>query len=244
MGSYKLLIYTVLLSSLAACGRKPVRPQIESFKLDTLFRAGETTFEISYDFATIANASRSPVLRGIEESNILYFFGQEEFAGTARDAASAAVAEFREACGDTFPSQWSAYMSVSSEAEVTDTLLVYTIYRDEYTGGAHGMRSVECHNYSLAGGFELATGDLFDPRQAEELTRLIHSKLLDMFLVEDDDGLTRVGFFPDQIAITENFRVTNNGITFVYNPYDIACYAVGMVEVPVSNEELTALRLR
>lgn len=242
MKSLNCLILLVIMASLQGCGRRPVCPQIESLKIDTLFCEGETTFEISYDFATIANASRSEALEAIEQANILYFFGREEFPGTAAEAAQAALSEFHDQFTDTFDTPWTAYVTVASRAEVCDSLLVYTISREEYTGGAHGMRSVEYHNYSLAGGYELATGDLFTPVQTEALAALVHSKLWQIYLVQDDEGLTKVGFFPEQIALTENFRVTEEGITFLYNPYEIACYAIGMVEVLISNEELAVIR--
>lgn len=242
MRTIKYLIYIALSVASVGCGHRVVQPRIESLKIDTLFNEGETAFEISYDFATISNACRSEALAAIEQANILYFFGQEAFEGSAREAARAAVDEFREVCADSFRGEWTASLSVLSEAETVDSLLVYTIFREEYTGGAHGMRSVECHNYSIVGGYELASGDLFTPRQAAAAAVLIRRKLYEMFRVEDDEGLTAVGFFPEQIALTENFRIMPQGITFVYNPYDIACYAVGGVEVSISNEELASLR--
>ena len=54
----------------------------------------------------------------------------------------------------------------------------------------------------------------------------------------DDEELAQRGFFPETIAPTENFEVTPEGIVFHYNPYDIACYAIGEVDVPFTKEEL------
>lgn len=41
--------------------------------------------------------------------------------------------------------------------------------------------------------------------------------------------------------MTENFRITPEGIVFLYNPYDIGCYALGYIEVTVTGEELETL---
>ena len=49
------------------------------------------------------------------------------------------------------------------------------------------------------------------------------------------------GFFPEYISTTENFEVTEDGITFYYNPYDIGCYALGGVEVHITREEMQGL---
>ena len=57
----------------------------------------------------------------------------------------------------------------------------------------------------------------------------------------NDDELAERGFFPEYISLTENFRITPEGITFYYNPYDIGCYALGAVDVTMSREELENL---
>ena len=59
-----------------------------------------------------------------------------------------------------------------------------------------------------------------------------------LFRSADDEELAQRGFFPETIAPTENFEVTPEGIVFHYNPYDIACYAIGEVDVPFTKEEL------
>ncbi|MDE7122879.1 MAG: RsiV family protein [Alistipes sp.] len=52
-----------------------------------------------------------------------------------------------------------------------------------------------------------------------------------------------MGIFPDYIAPTENFRIGEEGsVTFYYNPYDIACYAFGPVEVVFTAEEVAGMR--
>lgn len=139
--------------------------------------------------------------------------------------------------------QWETEMemAVESEARVVDTLLVYTISSSNYTGGAHGMYSVNCHNYSIAGGYELALSDLFDAARQEALIGLIRNKLYEQFGVTGDEGLVAQGFFPEYISTTENFEVTEDGITFYYNPYDIGCYALGGVEVHITREEMQGL---
>ena len=126
-------------------------------------------------------------------------------------------------------------------ARVVDTLLVYTISSSNYTGGAHGMYSINCHNYSIAGGYELALSDLFDAARQEALIGLIRNKLYEQFGVTGDEGLVAQGFFPEYISTTENFEVTEDGITFYYNPYDIGCYALGGVEVHITREEMQGL---
>ncbi|MZK05547.1 DUF3298 domain-containing protein, partial [Enterobacter hormaechei] len=52
------------------------------------------------------------------------------------------------------------------------------------------------------------------------------------------EALDEQGFFPEYIALTENFQITPEGITNNNNPYAIGCYALGAVEVAIGREEL------
>jgi len=132
--------------------------------IDTLIGTPANGCKIEYRFATIANAEKSPALRSIEAANAGYFFELEEFGGTARQAADSALRQIAAelAFPQSAPQMTEPYeISAEAEAAVTDSLVTYIISRWSYTGGAHGMYATECHTYSLAGGYELSTADLF-----------------------------------------------------------------------------------
>ena len=233
-----------MAAATAACTRKPVAPQFGMLSIDTLIGTPANGCKIEYRFATIANAEKSPALRSIEAANAGYFFELEEFGGTARQAAHSALrhtaAELalpQSAPQITEPNE----ISPEAEAAVTDSLVTYIISRSSYTGGAHGMYATECHTYSLAGGYELSTADLFSERQLLGMEALLRRKLCEQYEAANDDELAERGFFPEYISLTENFRITPEGITFYYNPYDIGCYALGAVDVTMSREELENL---
>lgn len=242
-----------LLLTAASCGPEHVSPKFETVETDTLLTCAPISYDVHYRFTSIANASSSPVLQAIEEANIQYFYGEEGFTGTARDAAAATLDRLSEELrhdaaiyGSTQDSDTEvAYPpfteSAVSEVRIIDTLLVYTIRSSRFTGGAHGMYATRIHNYSLAGGYELALSDLLTPVQLNGLDTLLRNRLYDRFGVSDDAGLAEQGFFPEEVRPTENFAVTENGITFYYNPYDIGCYALGDIELEVGREELKRL---
>ena len=45
-------------------------------------------------------------------------------------------------------------------------------------------------------------------------------------------------FFVDRIEPSDSFTVGENGITFYYQPYDVAPYVFGVIEITVPWEEL------
>ena len=233
-----------MAAATAACTRKPVVPQFGMLTIDTLIGTPANGCKIEYRFATIANAEKSPALRSIEAANAGYFFELEEFGGTARQAADSALRQIAAelAFPQNAPQMTEPYeISAEAEAAVTDSLVTYIISRWSYTGGAHGMYATECHTYSLAGGYELSTADLFSERQLLGMEALLRRKLCEQYEAANDDELAERGFFPEYISLTENFRITPKGITFYYNPYDIGCYALGAVDVTMSREELENL---
>ena len=242
-----ILLFLVFAGlTFGSCRRQTVMPQFDIVVTDTVAVRGGIPCRFQYAFTSIANADEAPALQAIQESNMLYFFGLEHFQGGVQEAVDWSIGQFMDEYIGTLDEsvpQWETEMemAVESEARVVDTLLVYTISSSNYTGGAHGMYSINCHNYSIAGGYELALSDLFDAARQEALIGLIRNKLYEQFGVTGDEGLVAQGFFPEYISTTENFEVTEDGITFYYNPYDIGCYALGGVEVHITREEMQGL---
>lgn len=241
----------VVVASAAACTKRPVQPRFTIQRVDSLLHGEGFDCRIDYRFASIDNAAGHPALEEIERANIAYFFELEDFSGTAAEAADTAIARVAAefalplseavAAGELERPAWEGEISVESEGKVVDSLLCYTITRSSYTGGAHGMYTTVYHTYSLSDGFELELVDLFDARQLELLDRAIREKIALDYGAASDEELSDRGFFPEYIRPTENFSVTPEGIVFLYNPYEIGCYALGSVEVTFTREELDAL---
>lgn len=244
------MIFLPAVALLFAACRHDVKPEYTRIQVDTLLVRGAWSIDAAYDFLSIANASRSASLEAIERANIDYFFELEQFEGTAREAAEAALNDLAAnnlpAPGDPLEDyERECWVSVASEAERCDSMLVYSIHAESYLGGAHGMNNTYYHVYSLSGGYELSLEDLFDAPMRERLRAALVERLYAENGVEDHAGLSACGFFPDEIDLTENFAPTaDGGLLFYYNPYDIACYARGPVEVLFSRRELKALAER
>lgn len=243
----RIVVFLLVLTSFAlgSCHRV-VKPEFDVVVMDTVVTRNNIPCSFQYAFTSIANAEKTPALQSIQEANLLYFFEQEDVQGDVRQIMRRSVAQFLdEYVGQESNAnpEWRTEMEmiVESDARIVDSLLVYSISRSSYTGGAHGMYTLSWHNYSIAGGYELALSDLFTPEQQESLLTLIKHKLYEQFEATGDEDLAAQGLFPEYIAATENFEVSEDGITFYYNPYDIAAYALGRIEVHISSQELSEL---
>ncbi len=124
-------------------------------------------------------------------------------------------------------------------------MLSYVIHRYDYTGGAHGMNTDSCYTIMLNSGAILKQEDLFEEEALDKVATLIVNHIIKDNKDSDiktADGLEEIGFFSvKEIYPNGNFYVTDKGITWSYNPYDIAAYALGTIKTTVPFSELKPL---
>ncbi len=101
-----------------------------------------------------------------------------------------------------------------------------------YTGGAHGMNSQYNVVYDQRDDKIITLSDVFDESSYADLGELIVSQVTSDKGYSDQAKLYDEGFFSiDEIFPTENFSVNTDGITWVYNPYEVAAYSAGQTSV-------------
>lgn len=121
-------------------------------------------------------------------------------------------------------------------------IVVYHIHLDYYEGGAHGISQHLTMNFEPDRGQLLSLSDVFAPGYETELSALLLKALEEKTGTRDLDGLHDKGYL---IAMdmfpSENVVIASDGITFIYNPYEIAPYALGCTELTLSYGELKPL---
>ncbi len=101
-----------------------------------------------------------------------------------------------------------------------------------YTGGAHGMSICLLKNYSLATGQPVYEEDLFADDYFEPLCSLLVEALIHQTENADSEReLRKLGYSIEDIVPNDNFFVSEEGITYVYMPYEIAPYAIGRTDI-------------
>ncbi len=118
--------------------------------------------------------------------------------------------------------------------------LTYHLYQYIYTGGAHGMYANNYHVIYLPTLTPLTLSEMIKPEYIEELNHLLVEKLTDNLGMASSDELVNIGYFDHEgITATDNFYIDNNGITWVYNPYEIGCYAIGETSITLTYDEVS-----
>jgi len=119
--------------------------------------------------------------------------------------------------------------------------MTFSILTYAFTGGAHGLETEEFYNLDLRSGRSILLEDLLKPGYDELLSQLITRKLHGLYNIPGKQKLTDAGYFTDTIKPTPNFYLTENGIGFYYNHYDIAPYSFGPSDVFLTFDELREL---
>lgn len=123
-----------------------------------------------------------------------------------------------------------------------DSLLSYAVEYSDYTGGAHGSYRITYTNVDLAELVTVSEEDIFVPNYHKPLTEIIVNRLMTQNKVTSPDSLINIGFFDiNDIVPNNNFWLSDKGIHYSYNQYEIAPYAMGVIDVFIPYEDLTAL---
>ena len=112
----------------------------------------------------------------------------------------------------------------------------YIVRREEYAGGAHPSTIYNILNFDPATGNEIAFYDIFKEGCEDILTAMLIEELMNYAQVSDMDELHEKGFlFIDtEMFISQNFILGKEGITFLYNRYEIAPYAMGDIKLTIN----------
>lgn len=202
----------------------------KNFKF-TLF--GST--DLSKDMKTLAEEYAAGYLKEYTALEATYLKDQEAF----RQKQGSQEEEIYEPMETSYNYQHSTSLELTFNKANT---LSYIIHRYDYTGGAHGMNTDSCYTIMLNNGKILKQEDLFDENALDQVASLIIKHIAKDNNVSQAEELEELGYFSvKEIYPNGNFYITDKGITWSYNPYDIAAYALGSIKTTIPFAELKPL---
>lgn len=114
-----------------------------------------------------------------------------------------------------------------------DSILSYQATTDCYLGGAHGSYYVRYFNFDKKSGKLLNISDIV-PADKEMLVLMAMEEQLcedwdakDLADLQEKTGITMLG----NLYLTNNFLLRGDSIEFLFNQYEIAPYAAGLISV-------------
>ena len=144
-------------------------------------------------------------------------------------------------CYDSIPLSkvdWMVGASATTQEFNKEYKIVYadrdylSFYTKEYSylGGAHGNTVIRVGTISRATGRILKVGDFVADVKRAALKNALYDGAVKALGGKEN--------LQSEVEVVENFYLAKDGLHFVYNEYEIACYAAGPVEVVIEPKSL------
>lgn len=120
-------------------------------------------------------------------------------------------------------------------SEKQDSILSYQVTTSCYLGGAHGSHVVWYYNFDRASGKLLDIHDIVPQDKEKQVLMEMGEQLCrdwdakDLADLQEQTGITMLG----DLYLTNNFLLKKDSITFLFNQYEIAPYAAGLISVTI-----------
>ncbi|MDR0720256.1 MAG: DUF3298 and DUF4163 domain-containing protein [Treponema sp.] len=111
--------------------------------------------------------------------------------------------------------------------------------REYFTGGAHGMREIAWFVIDTETNKRLLPRDLIPEKHRERFELSMENALRARADIAPGGELTSGVYFEDKIEIPGNFYFSAKGINFCWDPYEIAPYSEGPIQVLLKRGEIS-----
>lgn len=266
----KILLLICVLALVSSC-QKQVEVETQQFEASEVIypsddKPDSMVVEINIEIPTLlpVDSSLSPIQQNIleqlfgkrfaslapEEAMWAYIrMNQDEYLRMNREQLESQQQDESTYSGITDDQEESLTYTFSEEnyisarlMDVVGNIFSYSIEQYVYMGGAHGIGTRFFYNYDMTTGNLLKEEMLFSEGYKEELTQLLrHNLVLQTEDLHSDSDLENSEFRQESIVPNNNFCIQSDGISWHFNPYDIAPYAYGDTDIFVPAKELKPL---
>lgn len=142
-----------------------------------------------------------------------------------------------ETAGTDYPAlPWSLDIN-GNVLKVTDLYISYSIDYYIFTGGAHPNGYTKFFNFKPSSAEIIGLDEIFKKGFGKKLNKLLEEKFRKEFGISQTAPLTEI-LFEDKFEYNDNFTIGENGITFLYNRYEIAPYVFGEISLEIPYKEI------
>lgn len=178
------------------------------------------------------NAGLQIAKRGFSKEGLIEVLNNEKqnyFKKTKQD--------FKEGYSSDFQKIWYQDSNMKIISNKND-ILVIQYSSSGYLGGAHGFYGESYKNFDLKNNKVFQLTDIFKNLEKINWNDILMKKFNQLDFDGEKKGDNKDILLVDKIPANNNFYFDEKNFTFVYNQYEIAPYAVGVVEIHVPFSEL------
>lgn len=124
-----------------------------------------------------------------------------------------------------------------------DDFISFTFSEYSYLGGAHPNSYTMLAVLDLKNGNKLKLEDILIKEYKPILNKIAEKEFRKLKEIEENESLDEAGFWFDdnQFSINDNFALSDEGLTFYYNSYEITAYAYGPTELIISLAKISEI---
>lgn len=238
----KLFLFASALLLLAACDSFTTQTYQDDLVMPLAEgRTDSLYYAISLEYVT--GGLRIPQMEKINQTIVQQAFDLEDAAGTLEELAGT----YRENLIDEYITEnsnsaeeigvltWEDKINgvfTNSYKNWNNYLLSYYNFR----GGAHGIQTVSQLVFDRKTGNLLTETELFAPGYEESVAKLMRANVQKEMEAEDPELVQLVEM--EFVVPNGNFSVGESGVQWIFQPYEVGPYALGIVIASVSWEEL------
>jgi len=245
MKKFKIILIPL---ALALC-TVPVAAQ--NVKLETttqtgdykLYESGTPSLSIDFSLEFASSANDPAIFKNINNAIIKHIFGNQTQAPMPKmleNFAASVVKEYRQENADAIRSK-SSDSSLNwrrtGKARFTTTYGYYRSYEIDVTTEDGGIRPIVSKIgtvFNMKTGKEMGVDEFLLPAYDEVLGPVLNKH-------KYDGNNAGVKYNTDKLISTDNFKVSSKGITFIYNPYEVASPSAGVIEILVPWSDLKTI---
>lgn len=237
------------------------RPLAEAWNFDTLVFDkrihidNDTTkagMKVGVSFVYPVSSPENIDLRKVQQTFSKIFTNKKNFSGTIKEAFDTIVNNYVSNAieyGKDWEEEDNEFISFSNFEENTETSVdhvsryVITVSSGGYSylGGAHGMYGIGYDNIDLRDGDIIDENKLFNPEYESKLAELIQDVVTERNNSSNEDGHIMLLVEIPEIKSNDNFILSDEGIVYIYNQYEISPYVQGIVEITVPYDKVKPL---
>ena len=112
----------------------------------------------------------------------------------------------------------------------------YLVSYYSFRGGAHGIQTLSHVVFDAQSGEQITEADLFAPGYEAPVTKLLQEAVKASMEEEDPELLQLVNL--EEVVPNGNFGLFEKGVEWLYQPYEVGPYALGIVSATIPWEDL------
>ena len=250
----KFFILLPLFLFLLGCGSNDESTKFEvatadkAVKLSSDANSPSCSVHVELSYASEANGHKAEIINNIIEDRLL---NMQDL--TMQQAADSFANEYtsnyqthllplyRQDHNDEKKLEWYNfhYIIKTSVEQGYKNASVYHVFLDYYEGGAHSINQHLTLNFEQQTGRQLALSDIFVPGYEQRLSDQLQEALCENVGVNSVKELKDQGYlYSMDMFPSENYILGKETITFIYNPYEIAPYEKGAIELTLPYSQL------